>query len=264
MEHIRRYGSTGPEVIVLHGGPGAPGYMAPVARALSDAWQVFEPWQRRSGGEPLTVATHVTDVYELIVAECGASRPALVGSSWGAMLALACAAAHPDAVGPLVLIGMGTFDPAARAEMNHRLDLRKDAAVNDHIAHLCHTIGDVDARLAAIGTALLPAYTHDPVSTDLELGPCDERGRVETWNDMLRLQDNGTYPAAFAAITTPVLMLHGTVDPHPGAMIRDSIAPYVPHLEYHEWQQCGHYPWLERAVCKQFFEILRSWLVKQA
>ena len=53
MIEVRRYGARGPAVIVLHGGPGAPGAMAPVARALADDFMVLEPLQRPSGGEPL-------------------------------------------------------------------------------------------------------------------------------------------------------------------------------------------------------------------
>ena len=30
--------AAGPEVVVLHGGPGAPGHMAPVAKALADSF----------------------------------------------------------------------------------------------------------------------------------------------------------------------------------------------------------------------------------
>ena len=47
-------------------------------------------------------------------------------------------------------------------------------------------------------------------------------------------------------------------------MIRASLAPYLPRLEYHEWERCGHYPWLERAVREEFFWILREWLRRQA
>jgi pimeloyl-ACP methyl ester carboxylesterase len=80
---------------------------------------------------------------------------------------------------------------------------------------------------------------------------------------MVRLQNEGTYPAAFAAIRAPVLMLHGAVDPHPGSMIQTSLAPHVSRLEYHEWQRCGHYPWLERAVRDDFFGCLRRWLARR-
>ena len=82
----------------------------------------------------------------------------------------------------------------------------------------------------------------------------------QTWDDMTRLQANGTYPAAFAAIHVPVLMLHGSFDPHPGAMIRDSLEPHIPQLEYREWERCGHVPWLERAARHEFFRVLHQWL----
>jgi pimeloyl-ACP methyl ester carboxylesterase len=55
-------------------------------------------------------------------------------------------------------------------------------------------------------------------------------------------------------------MLHGEHDPHPGRMIRASLAPHIPQLEYHEWERCGHYPWLEGAVRRDFFSLLTRWL----
>ena len=92
--------------------------------------------------------------------------------------------------------------------------------------------------------------------------PFDIRAHTETWEDMVRLQDAGVYPAAFAAITLPVLMLHGTYDPHPGQMIRASLAPFLPQWEYREWEHCGHYPWGEQFV-RDEFAVLRKWLARQ-
>jgi pimeloyl-ACP methyl ester carboxylesterase len=79
---------------------------------------------------------------------------------------------------------------------------------------------------------------------------------------MLRLQAEGVYPASFAAIGVPVLMLHGAADLHPGRMIRASLAPHLPQLEYREWDRCGHYPWLEKAVRDEFYSTLRGWLAQ--
>ena len=87
------------------------------------------------------------------------------------------------------------------------------------------------------------------------------RAHWETWADMLRLQHEGVYPEAFTAIDAPVIMLHGTVDPHPGRMIRASLEPYLPQLEYHEWERCGHYPWLEKTVSSEFYTFLREWFM---
>jgi pimeloyl-ACP methyl ester carboxylesterase len=231
---VRSYGSNGPTVVVLHGGPGAPGYMAPVARALADTFRVLEPLQRRSGSGLLTVARHVEDLHEVIATMCAGVRPALVGSSWGAMLALAYAAAHSDEATPIVAIGSGTFDLAARARMRLLIDERRSEGRS--------------------------AYDYDRIEAPDETLEVDERGRREAWDDMLRLQAEGVYPAAFSAIRSPVLMLHGEYDPHPGAMIRDSLAPWISKLEYREWPRCGHYPWMERHARDEFLATLRAWL----
>ncbi len=259
---VREYGVSGPAVVVLHGGPGAPGHMAPVARGLADAFRVWEPWQRRAGGEPLTVARHVADLRELITGRIAPERPALVGSSWGAMLALAYAAEHPDA-GPLVLIGCGTFDPAARARMHALIAERRSPEIERQLAALERDLADPDQRLAAMGALIDPLYNVDPLPDEPDDGVSDGRGHQETWQDMLRRQAAGDYPAAFAAIRAPVLMLHGSYDPHPGPMIRDSLRLYLPDLEYVEWDDCGHYPWRERAVREEFFAVLRQWLASR-
>jgi len=79
----------------------------------------------------------------------------------------------------------------------------------------------------------------------------------------MRLQKEGVYPAAFAVIHEPVIMLHGDYDPHPGPMIRGSLEMYLPQLEYREWEYCGHYPWLEKAVHNEFNAALGEWLARQ-
>lgn len=239
MIDVRRYGSDGPTVIVLHGGPGAPGYMAPVARALADAFVVLEPLQRPSGGEPLTVARHVEDLDEVVRSLGAGARPALVGSSWGGMLALAYAAAHPDATGAIVVIGSGTFDLAARARMRELIAGRRSQGSDAYTFAAIDGAGDGEDA---------PGYAFDRVANQ------------ETWNDMVRLQGEGVYPAAFRSIAVPVLMLHGAYDPHPGEMIRDGLLPFIPQLEYRQWERCGHYPWLERQARDDFYATLRAWL----
>ncbi|HEX9886261.1 MAG TPA: alpha/beta hydrolase [Longimicrobiales bacterium] len=268
MIQVRRYGSSGPPVVLLHGGPGAPGYMAPVGRELASAFRVLEPLQRRastgaSDSELLTVARHVEDLREVVEACCPGERPALVGSSWGAMLALAYAARHPGDLNPLVLVGCGTFDRAARARFHALLDERLVGEARERIDRLAHEVADPDEVLARRGELLLPAYSFDLLSTDLELAGADHRGNVETWRDMVRLETQGFYPAAFDVITAPVLMLHGDTDPHPGGMIRATLAGVLPQLEYVELERCGHYPWLERHARQEFFGVLGDWLVRR-
>jgi pimeloyl-ACP methyl ester carboxylesterase len=234
---VREYGASGHPVILLHGGPGAPGYMAPVAR-------------------------HVADLYQVVESYCAGARPAIVGHSWGAMLALAYAVAHPASIGPLVLVGCGTFDLASRARRGFPAGGRVDADLRRRLERIPLDWPDPDRQMQAMADLTLPLCSYDLITTDQELVACQARAHHETWQDMLRLQAEGVYPAAFASIAVPILMLYGAADIHPGPLIRDSLTPYLPQIEYHDWDRCGHYPWLERAVRDDFFILLRDWLTR--
>jgi pimeloyl-ACP methyl ester carboxylesterase len=256
----RAYGESGASVIVLHGGPGAAGEMAPVARGLAGSFRVLEPFQRAGTTGPLTVADHVADLRDLIWCHSGERPVAIVGFSWGAMLALAFAAAHPDLAGPLVLIGCGSFDTACRARFRAIVDGRTSDSLRLRLERLAAEIPNPDERFRTRASLIRPLYSHCLISGDEEPLECDARAHDETWADMMRLQEEGIYPAAFTAIPSPVLMLHGAVDPHPGRMIWTSLRPYLPQIEYHEWALCGHYPWLEKEVRNEFFAFTKTWL----
>lgn len=259
MLKIRSYGSSGPRVIVLHGGPDACGSMAQVARGLADSYRVLEPFQR---GSAMTVAEHVADLHEVVEAYKEAVAPAIVGHSWGAMLALAYAAAHPDSVGPIVLVCSGTFDLPSRERFGANMDKRMDAEMRRKFDRL-KQMPDPNERFRALGDFTMELYSYDLATTDQEIDESEPGANGETWEDMVRLQGECVYPAAFAAIKSPVLMLHGAEDPHPGEMIRASLAPHIARLEYREWERCGHYPWLEKATREEFFLVLRKWLAER-
>ena len=245
----------------LNGGPGAPGYMAPLGRRLAEAsFRVLEPFQRRSGGEPLSVHRHVSDLAKFLTAEAPGSVPAIVGHSWGAMLALCFGCQFPELASPLVLVGCGTFDETTRAEYKVRVATRTHGNIESKLERISTGVEDPDERLRCIGDLLLPVYSHTPTVRTLEGIRCDAAGHLESWKDMLRLQAEGTLPARFSAIRSPVLMLHGADDPHPGPMIFTSLDPHLRHLEYREIESCGHYPWLESKAGPEFGESLVSWL----
>jgi pimeloyl-ACP methyl ester carboxylesterase len=90
--------------------------------------------------------------------------------------------------------------------------------------------------------------------------PPDEAGHKETWNDALRLQQDGIEPAVFSSVSARVLMIHGDVDPHPGPATRDYLRQFIPGLEYIQLDRCGHEPWRERHARARFVEAVREWL----
>jgi len=234
--------------------------MAPIARGIADSFRVLEPFQSSVSA---TVADHVADLHEVVESCAGDTTPALVGHSWGAMLALAYAAAHPSSAGPIVLVCSGTFDLAARERFSLNLSERKKDERARQRFQLALQIADPNERFHELGKQTLELYSYDLATTEQEIDESEPGCGESTWDDMVRLQNEGVYPPTFAAIKSPVLMLHGAQDPHPGEMIRASLAPYVPQLEYFEWQRCGHYPWLEKATRDEFFSVLRTWLTNQ-
>jgi pimeloyl-ACP methyl ester carboxylesterase len=261
---VRSLGLVGPVVVVLHGGPGAPGSARGLARLLSESFRVLEPLQRRSGSLPLTVAQHVADLAAV------AAAPALiVGHSWGAMLGLSFASRHPASVARLVLVGCGAYDTGARARLNStiRERLGPDGTRRaDELLHQAEHEASPALRNAALqefGALHAQLETYAPIADDAddaESLPTDATGHSETWDDVLRLQRDGVEPAAFSRIRAPVLMLHGDYDPHPGTATRDFLRKYIPQLEYLEFPRCGHEPWRELYAREAFAAALCDWL----
>ena len=133
--------------------------------------------------------------------------------------------------------------------------------LNAQLADADARFSDEAERIAEVHRLSDPLYTYSRAAEDDDrIERFDPKGHLESWNDMLRLQESGVYPAAFSSIECPVLMLHGAYDPHPGAMIRASLEPSVPHLEYHEFDECGHSPWVEEHAREPFLATARSWL----
>ncbi|HKB48274.1 MAG TPA: alpha/beta hydrolase, partial [Ktedonobacterales bacterium] len=122
MQNLRLYGQPPFTVAVLHGGPGAPGTMAPVARELATEWGVLEPLQ--------TADSLDGQVEELrAVLDEHADLPVtLIGSSWGAMLGYIFAARYPAHVRKLILVGSGVYEARYAAGIEQtRLDRLSEA-----------------------------------------------------------------------------------------------------------------------------------------
>jgi proline iminopeptidase len=106
---------NGPEVVVLHGGPGNDfNYLVDAVRPESDDYRFVLYDQRGSLLSPvpereikeLTATTMVEDLDSLRIA-LGKQKLILLGHSWGTILALLYYQAHPEHVAGLVLTGSG-------------------------------------------------------------------------------------------------------------------------------------------------------------
>ena len=255
----RHHGADGPKTVVLHGGPGAPGSALGLCRVLMAWSSVLEPLQRRSGAVPLSVDVHVEDL-----AAVAPDRAIVVGHSWGAMLALSFATAHPERVRALILVGCGTYDEAGRAMYQRAVAARYSDEDRERLDALraaidrASTDSERDRLLAQRARISMQTQSVDRLDDpDNEITVVDYRGHAETWSDAVARQSSGTEPAAFASITCPVTMIHGADDPHPGPHTAAVLRRFIPQLEYIELPRCGHEPWCERHARPAFADALR-------
>ena len=103
MNNLRAYGIAPFSIALVHGGPGAPGEMAPVARELVSEMGVLEPLQTAD-----SVDGQVEELKDVLQTQ-GNPPLLLVGFSWGAWLSFILAAQYPSLVKKLILVSSPPF-----------------------------------------------------------------------------------------------------------------------------------------------------------
>ncbi|SEH01021.1 proline iminopeptidase [Nonomuraea solani] len=110
---------SGRPVVMLHGGPGLPDYLAPVAGIIDDLCLVHRYDQRGTGGSAWqgehTIGRHVRDL-ALLLDAWGHDRVVLVGHSYGTNLAGYFLLAHPERVAGLIQIAGPFLEPWREAD----------------------------------------------------------------------------------------------------------------------------------------------------
>jgi pimeloyl-ACP methyl ester carboxylesterase len=254
MQNLRLYGQPPFTVTVLHGGPGAPGTMAPVARELAAEWGVLEPLQ--------TADSLDGQVEELraVLGERADLPVTLIGSSWGAMLGYIFAARYPAHVCRLILVGSGVYEARYAAGIEQtRLD-RLSEVERARALELLERPDTVDkSRLMnAMGQLYTKADAYDPLTLDTEGLDAQYEILVRVWSDAEALRASGELLALGKRIACPVLALHGDYDPHPPAGVQEPLSSVVRDFRFVLLARCGHLPWIERQARDEFFCLLHA------
>lgn len=260
--NVRKYGKPPFAAAVLHGGPGAPGYMAPVARQLSQTAGVIEPLQTRDSLEG--------QIHELGAQITGHADPpvVLIGSSWGAVLALFLAARNKELVSRLVLIGSAVFDKESSASIEGRrlARLSEEKRRRHEIirTELKQASGKGRDRLMDDwGSILFETDVYDPLTDDLEVIETQYSMFSKVWSEFVVLRDRPGYLISeFSRIDLPTLVIHGDYDPHPIQGIRPFLETCISDIRFEILPRCGHYPWIERQAADRFFKLLREEISK--
>ncbi|HEX3778699.1 MAG TPA: alpha/beta hydrolase [Pseudonocardiaceae bacterium] len=264
-------GSAKPErlpVVMVHGGPGVPDYLAPVAGTIDDLCLVHRYDQRGTGGSlregKHTIARHVRDLASLLNA-WDHDRVVLVGHSFGTNMASYFLLAHPERVAGLIQIAGPFLDPwreaneaaqrerrtdeqQARLDQLDAIDSRTDAGEIEYLT--LSWFADYADRTRAWEWALASARRLRPINYAMnsQLNAAKKADPLESHLDELREH----WPPG-------AVIIGGAGDSRPADALRrlgtrlGCEVVIVPNA--------GHHPWLETP--DQFAAAIRAALRRQ-
>jgi len=253
----RKYGRAPFDVAVLHGGPGACGEMAPVARELASGQGVLEPFQTAT-----SIGGQINELRSIL--ETHAKVPVtLIGFSWGAWLGALFASDCPEFVKKLILVGSGPFDESYSTTIQKtRLDrLGDDERIEfeELMKRVTDpTAGDASSAFGRIGQLILNADSYDPDLSQLEAVDCRVGIFQSVWAEAAALRKSGKLLQRAARIRCPVIAIHGDYDPHPAEGVKNPLSGILSRFRFVMIKNCGHTPWIERQAAKPFFRLLKD------
>jgi proline iminopeptidase len=266
----------GRPLVVLHGGPDFDHhYLLPDMDRLSDAVRLIYYDQRGRGGslgsvrpEDVTLASEIADL-EAVREFFRLRSIAVLGHSWGGLLAMEYAIHHSDRVSHLVLMNSA---PASHDDLQgfrrgrHRTqadDLERMKAI---AATRQYQEGDLEVEAEYyrlhFRIALRKPEHLDLLLANLRRGATPKGVRTaraiedrlydETWN-------HPEYSALsrLASLRVPTLVLHGDHDLLPVEYARH-IAEAIPGARFMLLEECGHFAYMEQpeAVRRALLEFL--------
>jgi pimeloyl-ACP methyl ester carboxylesterase len=255
MQNYRTYGKPPFTIAVIHGGPGAPGEMAPVARELSSAYTVLEPLQTKP-----TVAGQIEELKSVL--ENRTELPViLVGHSWGAMLGYMFTGENPDMVKKLILVSSGSYEDSYAAGI---MDTRFSRMSPEQILEMDAVLDKLDdpaekqkdALLARFGEIMSAVDSYNPIPHRTEAIECNYEINKSISAEAGLLRSSGRLLSCGRNINCPVVAIHGSYDTHPAEGIRAPLSGVVKDFRFILLEKCGHDPWYEREARDEFYRVL--------
>jgi len=265
----------GPPIVVVHGGPDFDhAYLLPELDRLAEAFRLVYYDQRGRGRsaegvrpDDVTICSEVDDL-DRVRSGLGLDSIAVLGHSWGGVLAMEYAVRHPDRVSQLILLDTAPASAGDWQALREELVRRRPAEDAEAIEAIASTDafrrGELEAEakyyrihfgmtlprrelLEALVTRLRAGWTEDGVllARAIEHRLYDETSRSADWD---------LFPA-LRELDVPTLLLHGEHDFIP-VELAARIADAIPHARLSVLSGCGHFTFLEAAE-QVFAEVAR-------
>lgn len=255
---VNTYGTKPFKIAVIHGGPGAAGYMKPVALELSNNFNILEPLQSK-----LTIQEQIDELKEQI-SKYTDEPITLIGSSWGAILSLFFASQNQNMLDKIILVGCGTFtkkatDKAEKIRMS-RLTKPQQEKLKENF-QLMNNLSSEEQKNAMREMAglLSIADKYSPIVDNGELKNLDWNIFKNVWTEFIKMQENPEYlKSVFSKINIPVILIQGNYDAFLTTEIYEFLKECIPQIKLYELEKCGHYPWIEKYAKDEFYEIIKK------
>ncbi|MFX0015943.1 MAG: alpha/beta fold hydrolase [Promethearchaeota archaeon] len=260
MENPRKYGKKPFGVAVIHGGPGAGGEMAPIARELASERGTLEPIQTAS-----SIEGQIEELKNIL--KKASNLPViLIGFSWGAWLSFLFTAKHPSFIKKLILVGSGPFEEKYTNELREARIRRLDKKEIEEYNLLINILNDSkaenkDAALNRLGELTMKTDQYNPLKDEsTELPSIDYRADIfhSVWKEAAEMRRSGKLLELVKYVRCPVIAIHGDYDPHPAKGVEEPLSGIIRNFRFYLLKNCGHKPWIERQAKANFYEILKK------
>jgi proline iminopeptidase len=268
----------GRPIILIHGGPDFDHtYLLPDMDRLSDSYRLIYYDQRGRGKsgkavhpDDVSMSTEIDDL-ESLRKYLQLDTVAVLGHSWGGVLAMAYAIRHSDQVSHMILMNTAAASGEDYLLLRQEIRSRKaayEAELNVLVSSAAYQEGDPDAvaayyRIQYSTTIKKPAHV-DQLMENMRLGFTKEnilKGRAiearlydETW-----LSGGFDLFPRLERLTIPTLIIHGDYDFVPTACATH-IAQAIHGAHCAVLKECGHFAYIEspdevRKEISDFFAV---------
>ena len=205
----KAFDAARPSVIFIHGVLHDHSVWILQTRYLANhGWNVVAvdlPGHCRSAGEPPATVEDAADFVIALMAAAGLAKAAVVGHSYGSLIALEAAARAPERVSQLVLVGTAFPMKVSAALL--------DAALNEPIKGIAMINVFSRSTLAAPPSALGPGTWVYGANSALNRRVLASNSRVNLFHTGFKACDSYTHgEAAMEQVLCPVLFVLGSVD----------------------------------------------------
>ena len=242
---------------VIHGGPGVPGEMAPVARQLSTGWGILEPLQ--------TAISLKGQVQELrsVLEENGSLPMILVGHSWGAWLIFILTAQCPSLAKKLILVGSGPFEEKYASRLMETRLSRLNEEEKKEVFSLMEILNSPETdnestAMTKLGKLMNKTDTYASLPHNGETLNCQQEVFQKVWPEANELRKSGKLLQLGKQIICPVVAIHGDYDPHPPEGVKDPLSRILKNFRLVTLKNCGHEPWIEPYAKDKFYKVLKE------